>query len=103
MIVSSINDLNLHDSEILKVKIVDDKIVLLLDYIEDYESMRCAARQLIFSGCTEARFQINPSDASPNSIQYASEEFVGSQRKVLIETNKISRAVEIVASEIEFV
>ena len=48
MTVISLCDLNLHDSELLEISVdrADrnaDRIILRLDYIEDYESMRTSA------------------------------------------------------------
>ncbi len=101
MIVSCIRDLNLHDSELLEVVVKKDEVVMVLDYIEDYETTKCSVRRLIFRGCTEATFRLNPHDASPNSIQFGDETPFGTLRKIRIETNTVQGAIEITAAEIE--
>jgi len=57
--VHSIRDLNLHDSELLEIVIKTDEVTMRLSYIEDYETMRCSRRDLIFRGCTEMSLKIN--------------------------------------------
>ena len=55
IIVSSIRDLNLHDSELLDVVVKMDEITMHLDYIEDYETMKCTHRDLVFQWIREIR------------------------------------------------
>ena len=103
MIVHSINDLNLHDSELLEVVIKLDEVTLRLDYIEDYETMRCANRELVFRGCSETAVKMNPGYASPDSILGGNESPHDLGRKVRIEMNTTAAIIEIVAREIELV
>lgn len=103
MVVTSIDDLNLHDSELIEVLVDGDNVVMVLDYVDDYETMKCSRKRLVFSGCTEAHFKINPGYASPNSILCGDESRFGNQRKVRIEMNTTAAVIELVAAEIELV
>ncbi len=103
MRVSSILDLNLHDSRLLDVVIAMDEVTMHLDYIEDYCTMRCSRRSLVFRGCTEVSAQINPGYAPPDSI-LGGEEFPSDRgRRVRIETNTSAMVIEIAAREIELI
>lgn len=103
MVVASIHDLNIHDSELIEVLVNKDNVVMLLDYIDDYETMKCSRKRLVFSGCSEAHFKINPDYASPNSILRGDESQVGNQRKVRIEMNTTAAVIEVMAAEIELI
>ncbi len=103
IVVRSIRDLNLHDSELVDVVIKMDEVTMHLDYIEDYETMKCTHRKLIFRGCTEVFLKINPGYAPPDSI-LSGEEFSSERgRKVRIEMNTTASVIEIVANEIELI
>lgn len=103
MRVRSIRDLNLHDSRLLDVVIAMDEVTMHLDYVEDYETMRCSRRSLVFRGCTEVSFQINPGYAPPDSI-LGGDEFPSDRgRRVRIETNTSASVIEITAGEVELV
>jgi hypothetical protein len=102
-IVRSIRDLNLHDSELLDVVVKMDEITMNLDYIEDYETMKCAHRKLIFHGCTEVSWKINPGYAPPDSILVGDESPSEGGRKVRIEMNTTASVIELVAKEIELI
>jgi hypothetical protein len=101
MTVANIHDLNLHDSDILEVVVAGDEVALVLNYIEDYESMRCSKRKLILHGCIEASMHINLAYASPNSILKGEESVSGRLRKVRIETNTTGSVIEVVAASVE--
>lgn len=101
MNVKSINDLNLHDSDLLQVIVKHDEAVMIIDYIDDYETGRQTRRELVFRGCTEIHFKINPGYASPESILGGKESPEGSRRRIEIETNTTASILEIVASSVE--
>lgn len=102
MQVANIHDLNLHDSALLEVVVAGDEVVLVLDYIEDYESMRCSKRKLLLRKCREASMHMNLAYASSNSILKGEESASGGFRKVRIETNTTGSVIEVVASFVEF-
>ncbi len=101
--VNSIRNLNLHDSELIEIVIKMDEVTMLLDYIEDYETMKCSRKHLIFRGCTEMSLKINGGYASPDSILDGDEFPSDRGRKVRIETNTTASVIEITASEIELI
>lgn len=101
--VHSIRDLNLHDSELLEIVIKMDEVTMRLSYIEDYETMRCSRRDLIFRECTEISLKINGRYAPPDSILVGDEFPSDHGRRVRIETNTTASVIEITASEIELI
>ena len=101
MQITNIRELNLHDSDLLEVVIAGDEVILLLDYIEDYESMQCARRKLVLRKCREASIRMNLAYASPNSILKGEESVSDGLRMVRIETNTTGSVIEVVASSVE--
>lgn len=101
MQVASIHNLNLHDSDLLEVVVAGDEVVLVLDYIEDYESMRCAKRRLVLRDCREVSIHMNLAYASPNSILKGDESPFDGLRRVRIETNTTGSVIEVVTSSVE--
>src|SRR6266571_3385852 len=62
MRVNSLTELNLHDSDLIDfVMPVDDssEVVIHLDYIDDYQTLRTAKRSLVFSGCVKVVIDAN--------------------------------------------
>jgi hypothetical protein len=99
--INSIRDLNLHDSELMDVIIKMDDVIMHIDYIEDYETMRCCQRSLIFRECSQVSFKINSGYAPPDSILVADETVSEHGRKIRIEMNTSATVIEIVAQKIE--
>jgi len=101
--VSSIRDLNLHDSELLDVVVKMDEVTMHLDYIDDYETMKCSRRDLVFRKCSNVAFKINPGYAPPDSILLGDESASDEGRKIRIELNTSASVIEITAKEVELV
>jgi hypothetical protein len=87
IIVSSIRDLNLHDSELLDVVVKMDEVTMHLDYIEDYGTMKCTRRDLVFRKCSNVAFKINCGYAPSDSILFGDESVSEEGRKIRIELN----------------
>jgi UDP-galactopyranose mutase len=74
MIIKSLCDINLHDSELLGIRIDKvngdaDRIILDLNYIEDYETARMCLKELVFTGCMKAMFNLNFGVLTPDSLK----------------------------------
>lgn len=125
MTVDSLSNLNLHDSEILEL-VVDradteaDRIIVSLDYIEDYESMQVSRKKLVFCGCYRAVLDMNFGVLAPESIRLGYEvedsqlisdlrtrlEKVGVRindrlKHFRLETNSTGSVIDIVAERVE--
>lgn len=125
MTVDSLADLNLHDSEVIEV-VVDradteaDRIIVLLDYIEDYESLEVRRRRLVFHGCYRAVLDMNFGVIAPESIRLGYEvensgliaalrsrlgaagvDAVGRLRHFRLEMNSTGSVIDIVAERVE--
>ena len=87
IIVSSIRDLNLHDSELLDVVVKMDEVTMHLDYIEDYGTMKCTRRDLVFRKCSNVAFKINCGYAPSDSILFGDESVSEEGRKIRIQLN----------------
>jgi hypothetical protein len=103
IIVSSICDLNLHDSELLDVVVKMDEVTMHLDYIEDYETMKCTRRDLVFRKCSNVVFKINSGYAPPDSILFGDESASEEGRRIRIKLNTSASVIEITAKEIELI
>src|SRR5262245_6439706 len=56
MSMTSLIDLNLHDSRLLGFFLYGEdssEVIMRLAYIEDYETLRTSDRRLVFSGCVK--------------------------------------------------
>ena len=125
MTVDSLSGLNLHDSEVIEV-VVDradteaDRIIVLLDYIEDYESMEVSRKRLIFHGCYRAVLDMNFGVIAPESIRLGYEveesdlidalrsrlgavgvEVGGRLKHFRMEMNSTASVIDIVAERVE--
>ncbi len=125
MNVESLCGLNMHDSELLELIIdrVDKKadlIVLVLNYIEDYESMSVSRKKLAFYGCYKAVLDMNFGVIAEESINTGYEiedsilldeltldfakvgiNLVGKLKHFRIETNSTGSVIDIVAERVE--
>jgi hypothetical protein len=72
MRVDSLNNLNLHDSELLKV-VIDtgdpSLVILYLNYIEDYEAVSTSHKRLIFHDCLKVLIDANFGLLTPDSLR----------------------------------
>jgi hypothetical protein len=62
MRITSLSDLNLHDSEVIDFVIRNDQsseAILYLDYIEDYETLNTSKKRLVFRGCVKVIVDAN--------------------------------------------
>lgn len=68
--VSSLSELNLHDSEVLGISVDRhaDTIRVDLLYVEDYDTGASRPRSLVFSRCFKAVLDLNLVVAPPESI-----------------------------------
>ena len=101
MNVHSISDLNLHDSNLVKIVVELDTTTLLLDYIDDYETCATSRKGLIFLGCTELSVKTRPGYAGPDPILRGDQMRVGNKGRVRIETNTTASIIELTADSIE--
>lgn len=103
MTITSIQELNLHDSVLLGVVIIGDKVIIELDYIDDYESMHCSNRKLCFRDCSSISLHMNFAYATPNSILKGEETMHEGLRKICIEMNTTGDTIEVIAASVEFI
>ncbi|MCE0484994.1 MAG: hypothetical protein LV479_12250 [Methylacidiphilales bacterium] len=104
MIVNSISDLNMHDSELLRVLIERTEVTMFLDYIEEYDPLKSSPKKLVFRECTNLVLTTHLGYASPDSILAAEEINLGSSgRKFRITTNTTATTIEIIANIIELI
>jgi hypothetical protein len=71
MRIASLSDLNLHDSELIDFVIRNDEtsvVIVHLDYIEDYETLRTSKKSLVFRGCVKVIVDANLV-VSPDSLR----------------------------------
>ncbi|HSF22678.1 MAG TPA: hypothetical protein VLE20_00510 [Blastocatellia bacterium] len=62
MLVDLLNDLNIHDSDLLDVMIESSescRLTMRLVYIEDYITLKTSHKKLVFAGCVKAMMVIN--------------------------------------------
>lgn len=121
MIVEFFEDLNWHDSELIKIEIDEqDRVILHIKYIEDYESFNTKIRFLVFERCLKVIVDANFGVASSNSILFGKEvlnsdllqdvvkkwEKINSStnklRHFFIETNTTNSKINIIAEEVLF-
>ena len=58
----SLSELNLHDSELIDFVMPageSSDVIVHLDYIEDYETLRTAKKSLVFTGCVKVLIDAN--------------------------------------------
>lgn len=121
MVINSIEDLNLHDSELIKLEIDgEDRVILQINYIESYEAFNTSLKFLVFEECLKVIVDANFGVASPNSILLGKEiansdllqneikkwEKIHSSTKKLrhffIETNTTNTKIDIIAEKVLF-
>jgi hypothetical protein len=103
MIVDTIGNLNMHDSELLRILIERTDITMLINYIDDYETQKTSRKTLIFRDCTNFVMKTHLGYASPDSILGAKEITIDRERRISIETNTTATTIEIIANLIELV
>ena len=71
---SELDELNLHDSELIDFRVIrvkegePDRIELYLDYIEDYDTVKTKRLRLVFTDCFQANLKLNFNMRPPDSI-----------------------------------
>jgi hypothetical protein len=103
MIVQSLAELNLHDSELIEMRIKMDEVFLLLDYIKDYKTLESERCYLVFGNCSEVNLKINPGVLPPDSIRCGEEWTEKTGKRVRIEMNTSTSVIEIVAQRMELI
>lgn len=73
MNVKSLDALNLHDSELIKIEIsqtngYQDRVILYLDYIDNYQTFGSTTKLLVFEQCWKVILDLNFGVAPPISI-----------------------------------
>lgn len=72
MLVDSLNDLNVHDSDLLDVIIENaesGRVTMRLVYIEDYTTLRTSPKKLVFMGCVKALMDLRFGLTAPDSLR----------------------------------
>ena len=71
MLIDSLSNINLHDSELVNVIIENprSRLIMHLLYVEDYKTMRTSQKRLLFSGCMKALIDLNLGVLTPDSLR----------------------------------
>jgi hypothetical protein len=102
MIIDDICQLNLHDSELLKIEIIQGYVIMKIDYIHDYDSSECESsiKYLIFENCENFSMNMHRIFASFGAMDYGDQYSLGEYKKYILKTSTSGITIEIIAESL---